>query len=112
MPITTAGGAGTVTGTRAANTNPSGITLFTTPNTANAVFIVNYTAAAGAGSVNNLGVAGDDIFGFVNGSSASSASVSKGSLRVGPNTQIKVADIGGSSGAYHIEYNYLSVVIS
>ena len=141
MPITTAGAAADVTGTFTnsnASVNGKGggiITVFTTPNTANAIFIVNYSIVTGTAAENNLseahiglpgitGVAISDaqnkIFGLQLAQSNSTFdNVAQGTLKMGPNTALgfSVQCTNGASASaatftYRIRYDYLSIVVS
>ncbi len=139
MPITTSGASNVVTGTftnsvsTANGTGSGGITVFTTPNTANAIFIVNYQIAASTASTNNLSHAVITVPGAVGYSSSTSAgtavgiqidgtnerSAATGVFKCGPNTALSLAvackNAGAASAAtfsYRIQYDYVSVVIN
>lgn len=140
MPISTTGAAADVTGTftnsvSTANGDGSGtIAIFTTPNTANAIFIVNYTVVAN--NANNLTYANLSLPGGIDIpirlqtlpnsmssglelSDAGTRTTGSGTIKVGPNTALAipvVARNGASALAgtfsFRIRYDYVGVVIS
>jgi hypothetical protein len=143
MPITTAGAAADVTGTftnNNATANGKGggtITVFTTPNTANAIFIVNYSIVIGTAAESNLseariglpGISGVAISGSpaaaqeygltISSSPGTLDNVSQGTIKMGPNTALafpvqctNAASASAATFSYRIRYDYLSVVIS
>ncbi|TAH36530.1 MAG: hypothetical protein EYC62_02485 [Alphaproteobacteria bacterium] len=139
MPITTAGSSNVVTGTftnsvsTANGIGSGGISVFTTPNTANAIFIVNYQVTASTASTNNLNHAAITIPGALGYSSSGSTgsavgiqidgtnerSAASGVFKCGPNTALSLAvtckNAGAASAAtfaYRIQYDYVSIVVS
>ena len=142
MPITTSGAGADVTGTftnSTATANGRGggtITVFTTPNTANAIFIVNYSIVIGTADPSNLsraligtpgangmanstvGPSGSGGVGLVINTSGLDG-IMQGSLRLAPNTALvfPVACSNGASASaatfsYRIRYDYVSIVVS
>jgi hypothetical protein len=140
MAITTEGGNGVVSGTETVTDDNNGavntgsVTIFTTPSTSNATFIVNIGGFAkledgnSTQTVDNLSVhiGGDqgNLDGFTSqqyGSDSQSETPLNTTFKVGPNTTIEftyVAINGGSSSGqspgfeYNISYSYLGAVVS
>ena len=139
MPISTSGSSGTATGTftnsnaAASGVGSGTISVFTTPNTANAIFIVNYQLVASTAAVSNLASATitmPGILGFAANSSpgaaaavqinnSSDSAAASGSVKVGPNTALSLAVVcknGASASAatfgYRVNYDYVSIVVS
>ena len=143
MPITTAGAAADVTGTFTnSNASASGksggtITVFTTPNTASAIFIVNYSIVIGTAAESNLaetriglpGISGVAIspnstslqdYGFtINTVNSTQDNVAQGTIKMGPNTALAFpvqctngASASAATFTYRIRYDYLSIVVS
>lgn len=138
MAITTSGGTGSATGTftnstSAASTTGGGtISVFTTPNTANAIFIVNYQVVLSTANTSNLTDAIVTVPGIVGyGTGANSnppviridgsgeRSGASGTFKCGPNTALSLAvtckNAGSASAAtfgYRVQYDYVSIVIS
>lgn len=139
MPITTAGSSGTVTGNYTNSTATSGaigsgsIAVFTTPNTTNAIFLVNYQIVAstantsniantviavpGAVGYSNSGQVGNSVGLRLDGTNENSSA--SGSFKCGPNTNLTLAvscKNGASASAgtfgYRVHYDYVSIVIS
>jgi hypothetical protein len=141
MAITTSGGSAAVTGTITNSAATAGgvgsgeITVFTTPNTANAIFIVNYSIILGTAAPSN--VATDGVYVGIPGAAgmaaqgtgpntmglktngAANTGVAQGTIRIGPNTAFALPwqmTNGGAASAgtlgYRIRYDYVSVVIS
>ncbi len=88
MAITTAGGSGNADGANAS------LTLFTTPNTANAIFIVDIFVQLKSSTAPLLTVA--------------APTSAKYTMRVGPNTAVTVY---GTTGTNY-SYTWLSMVIT
>ena len=137
MPISTSGSSGTITGTFTNSTSvasalgSSNIAVFTTPNTANAIFTVNYQVIASTASTSNLNRAAISIPGIVGFSVSSGGSgglvidstnesgTASGTFKCGPNTTLNIGVVCRNSGAssaatfsYRIQYDYVSIVVS
>ncbi len=139
MPITTSGGSGTATGTftnsvSTANGIGSGnISVFTTPNTSNAIFVVNIQVSASTAATSNLSKAKINVPGVMgfsaDGTAGRSPSLNvdgteeqgavSGTIKCGPNTLIALpvnckngASASAATFGYRVQYDYLSVIVS
>ena len=107
MAITTSGGSGTgSTVVSAAGTN---ITLFTTPSTTNAMFIVTWFICT---SDNDIGIAAGNISGSGGGKiTPTFAGSAGGVIRVGPSTAVIITAVAENITCKW-NYNYLGIVMS
>lgn len=92
MAISTTGGSGTTSGSVSSGAGTT-VNVFTTPNTTDAIFIVNLTVSQNVPTIGNTG-----YFRHI----------------VGPNTTVyhAVSGSGGGSPSYVIGYDWCGIVIS